>query len=599
MEQLVKKRLYENSLNFKMSLDRIIDKYSRLQHQDGGLEVNLSNLKSSTLGHYINLSKKTLDILQSKSPTDLSELSLNAQDITGDSQLDVTHQEDGEDESCDSIIQFVVDNHNGTVGSLEASLKSFSEGELQPEDQDEDLQMSLSSNGSSLVELYPSMVSRIGRAWHRQHVSAAADSVLRRYRRWRQQSKRSNLNGTFDVSLRHANCNPIEMSSRSLLRDRSSSPVKRQLVRAETTPRSAGKERGLLRRERPHPVRVMNFSEIFEPKEISLNETFTVGQLSPPKLPQLGERASIYTAWLSQPRHAAAEASEDPPFRLKRFPEPSHRSGRSTCATESPAVRERPGIYSSPLRQSPFKAIVRTTLSRSPHAFSRSPKEYSMVSCSREPMRPRSLSTSLSSPPRRPVVQLRMLYPQDSHQSLQPQSRSPLSARTADGHHRLRRHLSFDSLLPPRSTSYSPKKIDEDFMKLYHKFACQNKSASFNGPPCRLCARSSKATGGHSSSALAALALSPHRSVLRKRHRELGWNDHPQSKYSREEYCTYSPGSKSHRRELPRDCLSPSELPHLGLSYSPSQRRTQRPLAHQEAWMSRHRPGSAADFSGL
>jgi len=440
--------------------------------------------------------------------------------------------------------------------------------------------MSLSSNGSSLVELYPSMVSRIERAWHRQHVSVAADSVLRRYRRLRQQSKRSDLDSTFDVPLRHANCNPKKMSGRSLLRECSSSPVKRQLVGAETTPRSAFQA-------------VTGFS---------LNETFSVGQLSPPKLAKLGEHASIYTARPSQPRYVAPEASEDPPFRLKRLSEPSHlqqRSGSSTCATETPAVRERPVIYSSPLRQSPFKARVMTSLSRSPHAFSRSPKEYSVDRCSREPMRPRSLSTSLSSPPQRPVVQLRMLYPQDSHQSLQPQSRSPLSARAADGHHRLRRHLSFDSSLGSRSSSYSPKKVDKEFMKLYHKFACQKKSTVFNGPPCRLCARSSKATRGHSSSALEALALSPHRSVLRKRHRELGWDGDAQTKRSREEYCTYSPGSKRHRREMLRDCLFPSELPFLGLTYSPSKRGTQRPAAHQEAWMSRHRPGSAADFSGL
>ncbi|XP_072246384.1 uncharacterized protein [Leuresthes tenuis] len=415
MEQVEKKRLYENSLNFKRSLDRIIDKYSSLENQDGLIEVDLCNVKhdisflsffrGEALQHYINLSKRRLNTLQSKSLADLSEVSLNAQDITGDSQLDFSHKEDGGDETCGSTVQFPMDDHEGTVGSLEASLKSFSESELQPEDQDEDLQMSLCSNGSSLVELYPSMVSRIERAWHRQNISVAADSVLRRYRRWRQQSKRSNLNSTFDVPLRHANCYPKKMSC-SLLRECSSSPVKRQLVGAETTPRSAyqavtglndrqtqpqsaGKERGSLRRERPHPVLVMDFSDTFKPKEISLNESFSVGQLSPPKLAQLGEHVSIYTARPPQPRRVAPEASEDPPFRLKRPSGPSllqQRSGCSTSATETPAVRERLGIYSSPLRQSPSKARVMTSLSRSP---SRSPKEYSMDRCSREPMRGR------------------------------------------------------------------------------------------------------------------------------------------------------------------------------------------------------------------
>ncbi|KAI4800207.1 hypothetical protein KUCAC02_013441 [Chaenocephalus aceratus] len=50
------------------------------------------------------------------------------------------------------------------------------------------------------------------------------------------------------------------------------------------------------------------------------------------------------------------------------------------------------------------------------------------------------------------------------------------------------------------------RKLDEDFLKVYHKFVCQNKSGSLNGVSCRLCARSSQAS---ISSALAALALSP------------------------------------------------------------------------------------------
>ncbi|KAI4792557.1 hypothetical protein KUCAC02_033297 [Chaenocephalus aceratus] len=61
-------------------------------------------------------------------------------------------------------------------------------------------------------------------------------------------------------------------------------------------------------------------------------------------------------------------------------------------------------------------------------------------------------------------------------------------------------------LLPSVRAPYPPKKLDEDFLKVYHKFVCQNKSGSLNGVSCRLCARSSQAS---ISSALAALALSP------------------------------------------------------------------------------------------
>uniref|UniRef100_A0A3B5AUG5 Uncharacterized protein n=1 Tax=Stegastes partitus TaxID=144197 RepID=A0A3B5AUG5_9TELE len=448
-----------------------------------------------------------------------------------------------------------------TVSLLDESQRNLSQVDLQPEDQDEELQLSLSSHGSSLVELYPSMISRIGRAWHRQHVSTAADSVLRRYRRWRRQSNRSNPNYTFVVPLRHTNSNSKKMTSR----ENHSKPVKRQFTRTETTPQSPlrivtslhdwqpqqqspGKERGL----QHHSLLAMDFSdysEISKPKEISLNETFIVSQQSPPKLSQPREQASIYTVSPSRPCHPTAKATMDSFVNFKRSSLSAHSvqtAGSSMYASETSAVRERPDIYSSPVRLSPLKARMMNTLSRSPHAVPRSPKDYFMENYSREPVRSRSLSTSLSTPPQRSVVPRRMLHPQDSHQL-----RSPQSA----GRHKLRRHLSFDSSLKP--IQYSPKKVDEDFIKLYHKFVCQNKSAFLNGPPCRLCARNSEASRGHSSSALAALALSPHRAILRKRHRELGWDSRPQSKRFREECCTYSPGSRRHGREMLRRCLSP------------------------------------------
>ncbi|XP_039985546.1 uncharacterized protein si:dkeyp-117h8.4 isoform X2 [Xiphias gladius] len=631
MDVYLKKQLHENSFSYKRSLDRIIDKYSKLYYQDGGVEVDLDQAKPQTVERYMKLAKVELNKLESKSLTELREDSLRAQDITRHSQLDSTHQDGGADETCVSSGQFSADGDGMarsdttqlTVSSLDESQRNSSETELQPEDQDEELEMTLRSRGSSFVELYPSMISRIERAWHRQNVSEAADSVLRRYRRWRQQSNRSSLNNTFIVSLRHPNSNPRKVTMKTLLEENSNSPGKRQFMRLEPAPRSPlqiatnlqalqaqqlspERERGSLRREQHRPILAMDLSglsEISEPKEISLNETFTVSELS-----RLGEQPCPYPTSPSQPYYPTTKASLDLSLRSKRLSLSAHSeqaTGRSTYESEIAAVKERPDTYSSPVRPSPLKARMMTSLDRSPHSFSRSPKEYSAESFSREPMRPRSKSTSLSSPPQKPPVPLRVLYPQESHLSPQPQLRSPQPAK-AEGRLRLRRHLSFDSSLPSIRVSYSPKKLDEDFIKLYHKFVCQNQSF-FNGPPCRLCARSSEASRGHSSSALAALALSPHRSVLRKRHRELGWGGHPQSKRSRDECCKSSPGSKRHGNEMLRRCLAPSELSHDGLSYSSSRHATFNKFstqlrsadAHQEAWMRRGQPVSAAEFSGL
>ncbi|XP_022607209.1 uncharacterized protein LOC111226378 isoform X2 [Seriola dumerili] len=630
MDAHLNDQLHENGFNFKRSLERIIDKYSKLQYQDGGYEVDLDNTKTLTLGQYMMLSKQELNKLDSKSLRDLREESLRVQDITRNSQLDVTQQDGEADETCVSSGQHSGDDSGMsrsdttqlTVSPLDESQRNVSETELQPEDQDEELEMTLRSHGSSFVELYPSMISRINRARHRQNVSEAADSVLRRYRRWRQQSSRSSLNSTFNntfiVTLRNTNSNPRKMTSK-MLHTENFNPKKRLFTRVESVPRSINLQaqqpspergRGSLRREQHQSILVMDLSgapDTSQLKENSLNETFTVSELS-----LLGEQPCTYTASPSRSYYPAAKASSDLSLRSRRLSLSAHSEQAAGCsmyASEISAVKERADNYGSPVRQSPLKARMMTSLKTPPHGFFRSFREFSVESFSRDSPRPRSTSTSLSSPPRRPSVPLRLLCPQDSHLSLQPRPPSPQPAAAA-GRLRLRRHLSFDSSQPSISVSYSPKKLDEDFLKLYHKFVCQNKSSFFNSQPCRLCARSSEASRGPTSSALAALALSPHRSVLRKRHREFGWGGNPQSKRSRDESCTSSPGSKRHGNEMLRRRLSLAKLSHDDLPYSSSkhsvfhksssQQQQQRSAdAHQEVGMRQGWPVSAAEFSGL
>ncbi|KAM7410367.1 hypothetical protein PAMA_001690 [Pampus argenteus] len=578
MDVRLKAQLEENGRTYQRALERIINKYSKVQ--DDAVEVDLNTISMRTLERHMTLAKIKMNKLESKSLTDVSEESLGAQDVTRDSLLDFMDQDGEHNETSVSTRQFSVedDEMSTTVSSLDESQRNSSELDLQPEDQDEELEMSLRSQGSSLVELYPNMISQIERAWHRQHVSNAADSVLKRYRRWRQ-SNRSNLNNTFNITMRCTNSNPEKVTGGTLLKETLNSPLKRQFPgmsnrEAETAPlsplhkvtilqdwhthqQSPGRDRGTLRREQHQPVLVMDFSsfsETSEPKRNSLNETFTVNQLSPPSFSQLGAQPSFYAVSPSQPHFPSARASLDMSLRLKR-PLSSHSAqtaGGSMYASETTGVRERSDIYGSPVRQSPLKArmMSRESLGRSPplHAFSRSPKSDS-VNYSRERVRSRLMATFLSSPPQKPVMPLKMHQPQESHHSFQSQLHSPRSV-TAAGHHKLRRHLSFDSSLPQSRVVNPQKELDDDFAKLYHKFVCQSKSSNFNGPPCRMCARSSEASRGHSSSALAALALSPHRSVLRKRHRELDWDYRPQSKRYRDGYCTYSPGSKRYGKEI-------------------------------------------------
>ncbi|XP_061593995.1 uncharacterized protein si:dkeyp-117h8.4 [Cololabis saira] len=785
MDPALKDNFTNNTRIFKETLDRIIEKYINVG--DGGIDVNIAKIQEKTLQRYMRLSRKNLK-----------------------SQLDSTCEDDAVDETSGS---------NSLLDAVERDESSVEECgsrlfEFQPEDRDEGLQMSLSSHGSSLGELYPAMIRRMKKAWNGQQASVAASSVLRKYRRWRRQPKRSSLNSIFDVSLRHVSGSPKKMTSKGLLNSSYSSPGKKQLMRSKPTPGSAlqtvislydgqvqqqshGKER-----EQPY-IRVMDLSAINKP-EISLNDTFTVSTLPRPEAASLREQVPVFSGSPSRPYYAVAKASMDPSFKIREVSVPSHLAQTTMCPTyapEVPAIKERPDVYCSPVRRSPFKtrmmpdhspspralfksckdhvehysresarprslssslsttvsssperpvvqlrrlhpqdshpspqrqlrspysagaadghqklrprslsSSLSTTVSSSPErpvvqlrmlhpqdlsainkpkipldetftvstlprpeaaslreqvpVFSGSPsrpyyavakasmdpsfkirevsvpshlaqttmcptyapevpaiKERPDVYCSpvrrspfksrmmpdhspspralfksckdhvehysRESARPRSLSTSLSttvsSSPERPVVQLRMLHSQDSHPSPKRELSSPYSAGAAVGHHKLRRHLSFDSAQPPKPISYLSEKVDEDFKKLYHKLMCENKSDYVNGPPCRLCAQSSEAGRGHSSSALAALALSPHRSVLRKRYRDWLWESHPRPKRFREEQYTHSPGSSRYMKQMLRPCLPgfPYESSNSSISGSPSKYRRHQPTMHQ------------------
>lgn len=465
-----------------------------------------------------------------------------------------------------------------THSSFDESSRNLCEGEHLPEDRDEELQMSLSSHGSSLMELYPSMVSRIGRACHLQHISAAASSVLRRYQRWRKQSKRGSLNSTLNVTQTNTKRKPkVKPSSKVKLKESSNSPV-----RLETTPcRVLQTVTSLHDRQRQQPspgkdassstrpVRVMDYSETAQVRNIPLNETFIVSEMFPRRQLQLGEHVFKNTSGPLQSPYGTSRSSKNTLLHLTK---PSHTAEFSTYSREAQAVTKRPDVYSSSLQHSPLKTKVMNTFSRSPQAFSRGLRECSVDYCPTESVRLGSPPASLPSSLKRPLVQPVMLDPPSSQ---------PQPAQGAGGHRRFRRHLSFDSSLS-RSACYSPKKVDEEFVKLYHKHVCQNNSVFFNSLPCRFCARNSGVSRGHSSSSLAALALSPHRSVLWKRHREMESNS-----------C---PTSKRHKTDVLMHFLSPYKLEQPRSAFA---HRTQPPAAHQEAWRRGHRHASAADLSVL
>lgn len=380
---------------------------------------------------------------------------------------------------------------------------SVSMVDLQPEDQDEELEMLLKSN-TSLMELYPSMVSQLEWAQHRHKVFEAADSVLRKYRKLWQQPQRRHLNNTSNVSLRR--CRPKNMASASSFMD-VLPPLQSPLQSQQWSP---GRGRSPQRRAQQWPILVRELADSphnFKPRNCSVNETFNV--------PVQRESSCSYSVsptrlhspakWLSLPHTARAES------------------------------------YSSPSRQSPFKPRMLL----SPESSTRSPK-----ACSPQGVLVRPRSMSGSSSPHRSAAAQKRLFPQDSP-LFQSYPLSPQSS-IARGHYRLSRHHSFDASLPSSYTSYSAKDLDEDLKMLFHRFVCQSKYSFLNSAPCRYCAKNPEANKNRSSSSLAALALSPLCSPLRKRVSEEGGDSSPGSKRYRHDSYASSPGSKRHSSEMLR-----------------------------------------------
>lgn len=578
MDEFCQKELWENARRFQLSMERIFEKYSILQNQDDGQEVDLDTTQSKVLGRYMNQSKKKLDKLETQSLADVWDESLLAQDITRASQLNITHHGSGAldnpDSSClpEDETMYNYDATHHTVSSCIESQTTFTETNNQEqENQDEQLEMSHQSERSSLKDLYPNVVSEIGKALHRQHVSEGADFVLRKYHKWRRQANRSNLTSSFNSTLRHTT--DKKKSSGMLIKDTIRSPVESLAVPSTSTNSvsrspvqnvthvSARKTqqqfspmtaRGPQRREVHPPVVVIDFS-VPQPNKTELNKTFIVSEeLASPQRFHLTKRPSNYMVSPSRHSYPIALMSQDS-FKIKES-SPHHVQGASFSvpASKHTPLTERPSInanQSITVRLSPYAHLTnKERLGGSPRVCVASPNS---LYVHRELKRPTSVSTSLSSPtPKIRVARRTLEYP-DSRPSFEWQQSSPRSATAAGRQHGLRRHLSFDSFRSNQA-SYTAKDLDDDFEKLYHKFVCLKKSSS-NGPSCLDCA-----SRGQSFANLEALALSPHRSVLRKRHREC--DRYSQSKRFRDSCSPYSPGSKRYRRDLMGVAVSPHQL---------------------------------------
>ena len=448
----------------------------------------------------------------------------------------------------------VLDDTEWTQNPLNETQGSLLWDQGQPEDQDKELEESLSSQNSTLLQLYPSMLSKIGKAWRRQQVADAAGSVLNKYRQMRWSSGRRKLNDA-DTTL-----GPVRRNARPALNEtitfpQTFPPQKRPLnpsqpvssylkgtdasvhapqrlwdSRAEGKSPSRGRES-----KRRLPILVMDFSEPSSSREFSeLNKTFSISD-SPPSSssPPRQERTVLLSPRSAYPEAGSSGTQSARPVTNREAPPslPSHKrlTAVRPVVVTAPFPPECSRAHGSPARDSPF------TRHRHASPYGHAPSPLSA---------PASPHRSLQ----RPVSSLGCLYPGDPSrltQSKLPTSQSPWPG---PGQQQLQPRLSMDCSAPSLGQRLSPKQLDEEFRKVYRRFICRAESPLHN-PHCRFCERKVESEG-RSSSILAALALSPYH--LKKRHRELDQERSPQAKRPRDGCFVNSPGSLRQRKAMLR-----------------------------------------------
>ncbi|KAJ8277093.1 hypothetical protein GJAV_G00071400 [Gymnothorax javanicus] len=197
-DDYIKLQMKENGIAFKNALERIVEKYSRV---DGsGVEVCLESMTCRTEdgirpwdGNEVERQMKSM-----KAIADAMGNSTGGHDISEDIQMEDSQTcSDCTSVSMETEMEGGAENvswESGPNGSwlLSGAVNTSGlQGEL--DKRDETLERTLSSHGSMLEDLYPSMLCRVRQAWHRQEVTAAANAVLRRYRRqgWRSRTSKS------------------------------------------------------------------------------------------------------------------------------------------------------------------------------------------------------------------------------------------------------------------------------------------------------------------------------------------------------------------------------------------------------------------------
>lgn len=417
-----------------------------------------------------------------------------------------------------------VNLNNTSPGSL------WSESSL-PKEEDEELEKTLSSHGSTLLDVYPSMLNQIGEAYRRQHLTDTARSVVQKYRRKHWQAgpthRNTTLNKTTDISFANqiqspaqrniGNCFKGSPNLQNLLKNNpKSSPLnvsyessacfyspRRNCVDVSgVTDQSSWIDVALTRKPEQNPARVIDFS----------TSPYSVSPSLSDQSPDLDQTYDIEptshgvptSSILTSPRQSRVGLSLIDP--------------RGTSMISQLSSLDRDCLH-SPV-PSPHRGLIGVLSPNGKSTFR--PSVLNME---------RQINT-IGSPKRRsPLIHQELLrFPYGAKQVGFSSQRQPVDDHTEQNSSKVesrshftpsKRQRSFSG--SPSTYSFSDSQMDAEFRKLYHHFICRGSSSPCATSHCHLCERHTKESfrsPGFSSSSMSALALTPLRAKLKKRRRQ-------------------------------------------------------------------------------
>ncbi|XP_060773490.1 uncharacterized protein si:dkeyp-117h8.4 isoform X2 [Neoarius graeffei] len=557
-QKLISEQFKKNNETFRNTMERIFQKYSNLD--DPGPDVCLKTLTFRSGKGSVPLNSATAEKELEHLRNQLKERSVQALDVLQEEDALLDQDANLSLSSCqmdDAMIDLdrssQIENSNSSLwcGSetSQLSVKSMSSSRSclwgepsQPEEEDRDLERTLSSHGSTLLDLYPSMLNQIGEAYRRQHVTEAASAVLRRYRHRRWQSSQAqhrshDFSNTFSHTLNRTRESSLTVPKppdetitnhqQSKFKYQGSSPHKSKL---DVSP--------LKCISNTSPVSTACF---FSPRRDDVKKSTGVeirshwtGQRSDSSSP----RRSVRVLDLSTPPSSGSSSprSQSPDLNQTYVvePDPLPRShgvpASSVCSsTWSPlkiakmsslAIQVGNSVNSSPFYH-------HSGLSRDhSNSSAASPQRALSVHLShlRSPLKAsleHDRQATLSSPKQAlPVIHTSEMRRSPHKGQRYPSPHQQLPHHQENPTKQLKRQPFFSSHYSPFfSISQMPnKQIDVEFMSLYHHFICRSTKPTSS---CHLCkTQLGVQSPAVSSKSMSALSLTPVRSQLKKRHRE-------------------------------------------------------------------------------